>query len=111
MKSAIKEPKALQEGIVYCSNPDNCLAYMVARLWPEGVTCPVCGRKDATFLKNQRKWQCRSHHAKQQFSAKTGTIYEDSPLGLDKWLTATWMLTTAKNGVSSYEIHPAIAVT
>ncbi len=111
MANVIKDPKTLQEAVVYFSNPDNCLAYMVARLWPDGVTCPTCGRKDATFLKNQGKWQCRSHHAKRQFSAKTGTIYEDSPLGLDKWLTATWMLTTAKNGVSSYEIHRAIGVT
>jgi transposase-like protein len=111
MANAIKEPKTLQESIVYFSNPDNCLSYMVARLWPDGVTCPTCGRKDATFLKNQRKWQCRSHHAKRQFSAKTGTIYEDSPLGLDKWLTATWMLTTCKNGISSHEMARDLGVT
>lgn len=107
----VAEPKTLQEAILYFSDLDNSLAYMVARRWPNGVACPVCGRTDATFLKNQRKWQCRSHHATRQFSAKTGTIFEDSPLGLDKWLTAVWMITNCKNGVSSYEIHRALGVT
>jgi transposase-like protein len=111
MENKVKEPQTLQEAILYFGDPDNCLNYMVKHRWPEGVVCPTCGRKDATFLKNQRKWQCRSHHAQRQFSAKTGTIFEDSPLGLDKWLTAVWMITTAKNGVSSYEIHRAIGVT
>jgi transposase-like protein len=111
MENAVKEPKTLQEAIVYFADPDNCLAYMVARLWPNGVTCPTCGRTDPTFLKNQRKWQCRSHHATRQFSAKTGTIFEDSPLGLDKWLTATWMITNCKNGISSYEIARDLGVT
>src|SRR2546423_3280151 len=105
------EPKTLQEAVVFFSNPDNCLNYMVARLWPDGVFCPVCGRNDVTFLKNQRKWQCRSHHDKRQFSAKTGTIFEDSPLPLEKWLMASWMITNCKNGISSYEIHRAIGVT
>ncbi|HEY6251261.1 MAG TPA: IS1595 family transposase [Candidatus Angelobacter sp.] len=106
------EPKTLQAAIVYFSNPDNCLNYMVARLWPDGVvTCPSCGRKDVVFLKNQRKWQCKSIHPKRQFSVKVGTIMEDSPIPLDKWLMATWMITNCKNGISSYEIHRAIGVT
>ena len=78
---------------------------MVAQRWPDGVViCPTCGRNDVSWLKTQRKWQCKSNHAKRQFSAKVGTIFEDSPLGLDKWLMATWMITNCKNGVSSYEI-------
>jgi len=85
---------------------------MKAICWPNGVVaCPTCGRKDVVFLKNQRKWQCKSVHPKRQFSAKVGTIFEDSPLGLDKWLAAVWMLCNCKNGVSSYEIHRAIGVT
>src|SRR5439155_14956140 len=96
----------------FFSNPDNCLNYMIARLWPDGVvTCPTCGRKDVVFLKNQRKWQCKSVHFKRQFTVKVGTIYEDSPLPLEKWLMASWMITNCKNGVSSYEIHRAIGVT
>src|SRR5207249_8365533 len=98
------EPKTLQEAIVYFSNPDNCLDYVVARRWPNGVVCPTCGRTDARFLANQLKWQCKSVHHHRQFSVKIGTIFEDSPLGLDKWLMAMWMITNCKNGVSSYEI-------
>src|SRR5262249_26339668 len=111
MKMTVKEPQTLQEAILYFGDPNNCLNYMVKHRWPQGVVCSVCGRTDATFLKTQRKWQCRSHHTKRQFSAKTGTIFEDSPLGLDKWLTAAWMIAACKNGVSSYEIHRAIGVT
>lgn len=111
MENAIREPKTLQEAVIYFADPDNCLNYMIVHRWKGVVTCPVCGRTDATFLKNQRKWQCRSHHATRQFSCKTGTIFEDSPLGLDKWLTAVWMLTNCKNGNSSWELHRTLGVT
>ncbi|HTD21818.1 MAG TPA: IS1595 family transposase [Terriglobales bacterium] len=105
-------PKTLQQAILFYSNPDNCLEYMKAIRWPDGnVCCPTCGRTDVVFLKNQRKWQCKSVHPKRQFSAKVGTIFEDSPIGLDKWLTAVWMICNCKNGVSSYEIARAIGVT
>lgn len=107
----MKQPKTLQAAIIHYSNPDNCLAYMVKRRWPNGVTCPTCGRKDVVFLANQRKWQCKSVHAKRQFSAKVGTIFEDSALPLEKWLVAVWMVTNCKNGVSSYEIARALGVT
>lgn len=112
MDSKIKEPKTLQEAIILFSDPDVCLKYLANKRWPDGVIpCPVCGRTDVTFLPTQRKWQCKSRHHHRQFSVKVGTIYEDSPLGLDKWLTATWMITNAKNGISSYEIHRGLHVT
>lgn len=102
----------LQQAILHFSNPDNCVAYMVQQRWPDGVViCPTCGRNDVSWLANQRKWQCKSKHVKRQFSAKVGTIFEDSPLGLDKWILATWMITNCKNGVSSYEIARNIGVT
>lgn len=104
-------PKTLQQAIIYFADADNCLNYLVARRWPNGVICPTCGRDDVTFLAKQRKWQCKSAHKRRQFSVKVGTIFEDSPLGLDKWLTAIWMVTNCKNGVSSYEIHRALDVT
>jgi transposase-like protein len=104
-------PKTLQEAIIFFNNPDNCFDYFVARRWSDGVICPTCGRDDVSFLTNQKKWQCKSAHKKRQFSVKVGTIFEDSPLGLDKWLIAVWMITNCKNGVSSYEIHRAIGVT
>src|SRR5487761_408856 len=105
------QPKTLQQAIAHFSNPANALAYMVSLRWPNGVVCPTCGRKDARFLENQKKWQCKSVHAKRQFSAKVGTIFEDSPISLDKWLTAVWMIANCKNGVSSYEVARAIGVT
>jgi|SRR5436853_1300579 len=104
-------PKTLQQAFLFFSNPDNCLAYIIARRWPNGVICPTCGRVDVSFLAKQRKWQCKSSHAQRQFSVKVGTIFEDSPLGLDKWLMAVWMITNDKNGISSYEVHRAIGVT
>jgi transposase-like protein len=108
----MESPKTLQEAIVFFSNPDNCIAYMVMQRWPDGVVvCPNCGRKDVSWLAKQRKWQCKSKHVKRQFSAKVGTIFEDSPLPLDKWLMAAWMITNCKNGVSSYEIARAVNVT
>lgn len=67
--------------------------------------------KDVIFLANQNRWQCRNKHPKRQFSLKTGTIYKDSPLGLDKWLTATWLVSNCKNGVSSCEIARALNIT
>lgn len=105
------EPKTLQQAVIYFSNPQNCLNYLVSRRWPDGVICPTCGRTDVSFLAKQNKWQCKSAHKQRQFSVKVGTIFEDSPLGLDKWLMAVWMIVNCKNGVSSYEIARALGVT
>lgn len=107
----MKAPKTLQDAILYFSDADNCLKYMVDSRWADGVVCPTCGRKDPAYLKTQKKWQCKSAHSKRQFTAKVGTIFEDSPLGLEKWLPAVWMIAAAKNGISSYEIHRALGVT
>src|SRR5437867_2881149 len=106
-----QQPSTLQEAIVYFSDPVNCRDYLVARRWPDGVACPRCGSKDVLFLENYNRWHCRGGHAAPQFTLKTGTIFEDSPLGLNKWLTAMWQVVNCKNGVSSYEIHRAIGVT
>ena len=105
------EPTSLQEAIEFFANADNCRKYVVARRWPNGVECPTCGCKDVIFLANQNRWQCRNKHSKRQFSLKTGTIYEDSPLGLDKWLVATWLVSNCKNGVSSCEVARALNIT
>jgi transposase-like protein len=107
----MKGPQTLQSAILYFADQDRCIEYIVAHRWPNGVVCPTCGRKDVTWLANQRKWQCKSAHAKRQFSAKVGTIFEDSPLGLEKWLPAVWIIATAKNGVSSCEIARSLGVT
>jgi len=105
-------PKTLQEAILYFANPDRCLAFMVEQRWPDGrVLCPICGSDRVTFLATYRRWKCASNHPRRQFSIKVGTIFEDSPLGLDKWLAALWMLVNDKNGISSYEVHRALKVT
>ncbi len=105
------EPKNLTEAILYFSKPENCLDYLVARRWPNGVVCPACGSDKVSFLQNQSRWQCSSRHPKRQFSVKTGTIFEGSPLGLDKWLACIWLVTNCKNGISSHEIARDIGVT
>src|SRR5271170_2420820 len=100
MEKEIKSPQSLQEAIVFFSDPDRCLQYLIPHRWPDGViTCPTCGRTDVTFLATQRKWQCKSAHHHRQFSIKVGTIFEDSPIGLDKWLCAMWLIGSCKNGI------------
>jgi len=110
---AAYEPKTLQEAIVHFADQANCLSYLVARRpeWKDGVMCPVCGSATVGFLKNQLRWQCSVRHPKRQFSVKVGTIFEDSPLGLDKWLPAMWLILNCKNGISSCEIARALGVT
>jgi transposase-like protein len=105
------EPTTLQQAILYFASPVNCREYLVARRWPKGVTCPRCGSKNVLFLEKYNRWHCREKHPSPQFTLKTGTVMEDSPIGLDKWLTALWMVVNCKNGVSSYEIHRALGVT
>src|SRR5579864_8096969 len=101
----------LQTAILFFSNLENCKNFMVALRWPDGVTCPTCGSSHVTFLEKARLWKCYAKHERPKFSLKTGTIFEDSPLGLDKWLPVMWMLVNCKNGVSSWEIHRAMGVT
>src|SRR5437660_7577681 len=105
------EPKTLQQAINYFADPGNCLNYLIARRWKDGVVCPTCESKNVSFVASRRVWQCKTRHPKSQFSIKVGTIFEDSPIGLDKWLTAMWMVANCKNGVSSWEVHRSLGVT
>jgi transposase-like protein len=102
-------PKSLMEAIQYFSEADNALQYLVSLRWPKGVVCPYCEHKTPSFLQKRRIWKCGS--CRKQFSVKVGTIFEDSPLGLDKWLTCAWLISSCKNGVSSYEIARDLKVT
>lgn len=104
-------PTNLQDAIRYFSDPDRCLEAAVAMRWPHGVACPTCGNKDVIFLKSRRIWKCKAKHARQQFSVKVGSIFEDSPISLDKWFTVIWLIANRKNGVSSYEIARDLDVT
>lgn len=106
------EPQSLQDATVYFSSPDNCIAYLSSRRWPDGkVVCPGCGSESVSFNAKRRTWKCASHHAKREFSIKVGTIMEDSAIPLDKWLVTMWLVTNCKNGVSSYEIARDVQVT
>jgi transposase-like protein len=104
------EPNTLQDAILYFADADNCLNYLVARRWSKGVACPRCGSANVGFVASRRIWQCKTRHDHAQFSIKTGTIFEDSPISLDKWLLAMWMMANCKNGVSSYEISRATGI-
>jgi hypothetical protein len=108
----MKTPKTLQQAIIHYADPDNCIAFLMAQRWPDGiVTCTVCGAVGAKYMPTRRVWQCKVRHPKSQFSIKVGTIFEDSALGLDKWLTTMWMLANCKNGISSHEVAKAIGIT
>jgi transposase-like protein len=105
-------PTTLQEAIVYFSDADRCQQFMIDLRWPDGkVTCPNCGSRRVAYLASVRLWKCYEKHPRQKFSLKVGTIFEDSPLGLDKWLTAVWLVVNCKNGISSYEMARDLGVT
>jgi hypothetical protein len=107
-----KAPSTLQGAILSFANPESCHEFMMNLRWPDGkVLCPRCGSLDVSYLPNAKVFKCYEKHDRQKFSLKVGTIFEDSPLGLDKWLVVMWMIVNCKNGVSSYEIHRAIGVT
>jgi hypothetical protein len=105
------EPQTLLEAIRYFSDPDVALTTMVEIRWPTGVFCPTCGRTDVRFIATRRMWECKERHPRKQFSAKVGTIFEDSPVPLEKWFPAIWMVANCKNGISSYEMARDLGVT
>ena len=104
-------PRTLQEAICYFSDEQRCIDALVTLRWPDGVRCPTCGSGQVHYLATQRRWQCKTKHARRQFSIQGGTVMEDSPLPLAKWLPAIWLLANCKNGISSYELHRALGVT
>lgn len=105
------EPKTLTEAVRHFSDEDICVGFMAELRWPNGAICPTCGSTEVTYLATRRVWKCKNEHKKQQFSIKVGTIFEDSPLPLSKWLPAMWLLVSCKNGISSYELHRTLGVT
>lgn len=109
MDTTNRAPETLLEAVQHFADPDVALDFVARLRWPDGPECPVCEAKDPSFLKTRRLWKCRS--CKKQFSVKVGTIFEDSPIGLSKWLPAMWMLANCKNGISSHELARALGVT
>lgn len=110
MTPDLKFPKTLQEAIIYFSDPQRTFDYSVRLRWPDGkVTCPRCLSTEYSFISTRRIWFCKG--CKKQFTVKVGTIFEDSALGMDKWMIAVWLIVNAKNGISSYEIGRALGIT
>jgi len=106
-----KLPKTLMAAARYFADPDVCVDFVAAMRWPNGVTCPHCEGKRVSYLSSRRIWKCMAKVCHKQFSVKTFSVFEDSPIPLDKWLTAVWLVVNCKNGVSSYEIHRGVGVT
>jgi len=108
----MKTPNTLQEAIVYFSDFENCKNFVIDLRWVDGkVRCPSCRSERVVYLENVKRWKCYEKHDKPQFSLKVGTIMEDSALGIDKWLTAMWLIVNCKNGISSCEIARSIGIT
>jgi len=108
----MNEPKTLQQAIQYFSDDENCRKFMISARWLDGIVrCPRCGSEKVAWLEKAKLYFCSVKHPKQKFSLKVGTVLEDSPIGLDKWFPAMWLLSNCKNGVSSYELSRDLGVT
>ena len=112
MKEKNEFPQTLHEAIRYFANGDNAFDFLKSIRWPDGkVKCPYCTSEDVSFISTRKVWKCKAKHEKQQFSVKVGTVLEDSPIALDKWLCAFWLIANCKNGISSYELAKDIGIT
>src|SRR5437588_11435979 len=105
----METPKTLQQAIQYYSDEQVCIDAVADMRWPNGVpVCPACGHKEHYYLKTQKRWKCKECY--KQFTVKLGTVFEDSPISLTKWLPALWMLCNCKNGISSYELSRGLGI-
>lgn len=104
-----KLPESLQEAVTYFADVDKAHRWAVVLRWPNGIECPRCSSKEHSFISTRRMWFCKG--CKKQFTVKVGSIFEDSPLGMDKWMLAVWLIVTCKNGISSYEIASHLDIT
>lgn len=99
----------MQQAILYFSDAENCSNFLSQMRWPNGVECPNCDGRQVSYLSTRRLWKCKA--CKKQFSVKVGSIMEDSPIGLDRWLAAIWLIANAKNGISSCELARSLGMT
>jgi len=108
----MESPDTLRDAIIWFADFEHCRQFMMELRWPGGkVKCPYCGSERVTYLAKARVWKCYTGHDRPTFSLKTGTIFEDSPIALEKWLPAAWLIISCKNGISSYELHRGLKVT
>jgi transposase-like protein len=109
MSTAKRLPTTLLEAVRYFSDLDVATEFVAKLRWPKGPVCPRCGGTNYSYLTTRRVWKCKA--CKKQYSVKVGTIFEDSPLGLDKWLPSIWLIANSKNGISSHELGRALGIT
>src|SRR5258708_401926 len=110
MVNTLQLPKTLQEAVAFISDPQRTFDYAVKLRWPDGkIACPRCEGMEHSFISTRRHWFCKG--CKKQFTVKVGTIFEDSALGMDKWMIAVWLILNPNNGISSYEIARALGIT
>ena len=102
-------PRTLLEAVTYFADPQVAHDFFVALRWPNGAGCPRCGNALVSYMPKYRRWHCND--CRRQFTAKTGTIFEESPISFSKWLPAIWLLTATRNGTSSCELARALGVT
>ena len=103
--------RTLQDAFAYFADPQRCGDYVVAMRWSDGkVACPTCGSEAVTWLPTRFLYQCKGRHPKRQFSVKVGTLMEDSSIPLGKWLIVMWMISSCRNGISSYEVERTVGV-
>jgi|HubBroStandDraft_1064217.scaffolds.fasta_scaffold18749_2 transposase-like protein len=103
--------KTLMQAVTHFADLNAAHDFFTKMRWPDGVVCPRCGSTDVRYSPTYRRFECSHKHDRRQFTVKTGTIMEDSPMGLDKWAVAFWLEVNAKNSISSYEIHRALGIT
>jgi transposase-like protein len=105
-------PSTLKDAMAFFSDAQHCVEFVASRRWPGGVVrCPVCGASNTRFLAGRQIWECKSKHAKSQFSARAGTLFEDSHIPLCDWLIAVWILANSERKISSYELARQLGVT
>jgi transposase-like protein len=108
----METPKTLLDAINFFQDAENCRQFMIGVRWADGIVrCPRCGSENVSYMPNARQYHCKAKHPQSKFSLKVGTIFEDSPIGLEKWLPAAWLISNCKNGISSYEVARALGVT
>src|ERR1700761_2849742 len=108
----MESPTTLRDAVLWFADFEHCREFMIELRWPDGaVKCPRCGSEKVTWLAKARVWKCYAKHERPTFTLKTGTIFEDSPIPLEKWLCAAWMLFACKKGISSYELHRGLGIT
>jgi transposase-like protein len=112
MKEKNEFPQTLHAAIRYFAKESNAFNFLKSIRWPDGIVkCPYCKSEDVSFISTRKVWKCKHCTEKSQFSVKVGTVMEDSPISLDKWLCAFWLIANAKNGISSYELHRSLGLT